>query len=89
MQNERRQDFLDKVMAERSRQLDLPRTELDGDKTLNDWTSIVGYYLFEGAIRSGLPYNAENIEDNVIKAAAVLAALYEHIDSMKGNGSLA
>ena len=84
----KRQILLDMVQAERSRQLDLPRTEFDSLKTPNDWASITGHYLYECAVRGGLPQNADTVEANGIKAMAVILAMLEHIQAMKDNGSI-
>ena len=68
--------------------MDLPRTEFDALKTPNEWTSIVGHYLFEMATRGGDTPSEEIFLDNMTKASAVLIALIEHIPDMKENGYL-
>ena len=86
MQQNDREKIISAILDERSRQLDLPRTEYDSQKNPNDWASIAGHYLFENSVRGGSIQDSAEIELSFIKAAAVIIAALEHMKQMKEDG---
>jgi hypothetical protein len=86
--SERRDAFLRAVEAQRLRQLDLPGSELDVKNTPNEWVAIIGHYLHEEVRRGGYVPEVSAFEDALEKAAAVIAAAYEHVAVMKARGEL-
>ena len=84
-----RSDILERIKAERERQLDLPGSELDANNTVNDWIAIAGYYLSQEARRATtLQSRQVDFEKELIKAAAVIVAALEHSQHMKSKGEL-
>lgn len=83
-----REEIINAIFEERTRQLDAPRTEFDSLKTPNDWMSVAAHYLFDGAVRGGGTSSADAFTSNIIKTAAVLIAAAEHVENMKENGHL-
>jgi hypothetical protein len=80
--------FLEKVRAERQRNSDLPGSEWDVKNTPGDWVAIVTHYVTSEVRRNGIVPEIDEFEDNLIKAAAVIAAALESIDVMKDRGEL-
>lgn len=84
-----RSAILSKIESERLRQLDLPGSELDATNTPNDWIAIASYYLAQEARRaSTITTDSGEFERELIKAAAVIVAALEHIETMKTKGEL-
>lgn len=90
-----REDFLKKILEERTRQSDLPGSELDMDNGVNDWIAIASHYLSEPARRSaskhfmsGMQISQEEFEDSLVKAGAVILAALEHSNSIKHKNQL-
>lgn len=86
--NDKRDEILQKILAERKRQLNLPGSEWDLRREPNDWLSIAGRYLFEGASTKNQKPSKDEFEDVLIKAAAVILAALEHIEVMENDGKL-
>lgn len=86
--SERRTDFLARVEAERVRQVNLPGSEFDIRNGPNDWTAIAMHYLAEEVRRGATVPNSGDFETALVKAAAVMAAAYEHVTVMENKGSL-
>ena len=81
--------IVQRIMAERERQFNLPGREFDGVNTPNDWVAIVGRYLFEETRRGDVKPERSNYEDSLVKAAAVLLAALEHCPMMNESGNFA
>ena len=77
-----RDAIMQRILAERDRQFDLPGREFDVRNTPNDWAAIVGRYLFEEARRGRFKPTRASYEDSLVKAAAVLLAALEHCSMM-------
>lgn len=86
--SERRADFLAKVEAERIRQVNMPGSEYDIRNGPNDWAAIAMHYLADEVRRGANVPKAGDFEDALVKAAAVIAAAYEHVSVMENKGSL-
>lgn len=72
-----RTDIVDMIISERDKQAANPNTLSDTHKTKNDWTSLVGYYLFESASRTDKHVTFEEFRESLIKAGAVIIAALE------------
>lgn len=83
---DRRAVYVQRIVKERERQDDLPGAEYDVRNTPNDWVSIVLHYVAEEVRRGGVKPSEAMFEDNMIKAAAVILAALEHLDSMNEAG---
>lgn len=81
--SEIRQILLDKILNERSRQSDLPGSEWDSKNTPGDWVAIISHYVSAEVRRNGMNPDSEEFEDNLIKAAAVIIAALENLETMK------
>jgi hypothetical protein len=86
--SERRDEFLKRVEAERVRQRELAGSEYDLRNTPNDWVAIAGHYLSEEVRRGASVPEASAFEDALVKAAAVMAAAFEHIEIMQNRSNL-
>ena len=75
-------ETIDRIVAERARQANLPGIEYDITNTPNDWTAIVSHYLSADVRRGPVKPLRTHYEDNLIKAAAVILAALEHCDKM-------
>ena len=80
-----RDAIVQRILAERDRQFDLPGREFDVRNTPNDWVAIVGRYLFEETRRGAFKPTRAGYEDSLVKAAAVLLAALEHSSMMDAN----
>ena len=78
-----RSEILNKIDCERSKQLELPDSEIDLQNTPNDWAAIVGHYLFGDVRRGRNAPSREAFEDSMIKAAAIIVAALESTDAMQ------
>ena len=85
---ERRDAFLKLVEAERVRQVSLPGSEYDIRNNPNDWVAIASHYLTEEVRRGGVIPDADAYAASLVKAAAVIAAAYEHIEIMQNRVAL-
>ena len=83
-----RREILERILAERQRQIDLPGSEWDIRNSPNDWIAIVNHYLSEESRRNSQIPERDKFEDSLIKAGAVLLAALEHTDTMTQNRSL-
>lgn len=77
-----RDQIIEKIKEERSRQINLPGSEWDMKNTPNDWVAIVSHYVTESVRFKGQSPNRKSFEDSLIKAAAVCVAALENIDIM-------
>jgi hypothetical protein len=82
----RRETIVERVLAERVRQFDLPGTEYDVANTPNDWAAIAASYLLRSVARKNTKPSAEDYEQDLTMAAAVILAGLEHLDQMKEKG---
>ena len=80
--------ILERIHAERQRQADLPGSEWDAKNTPGEWVAIVNHYVSAEVRRNGMVPEADEFQDNLIKAAAVILAALENLDIMKGRGEL-
>jgi hypothetical protein len=85
---DRREEFIAKIKAERLRQLSLPNSEYDARNTPNDWLAIASSYCLGAVTRKHSKPNAEEFEDELIKAAAVILAALENLDAMVQSGTM-
>jgi hypothetical protein len=88
MASNRRQELLDEIHSERERQFDLPGSEWDSTNSPNDWIAIASTYLSSGSNRKHSKTSADDFEDDLIKAAAVILAALENIENMRSSGGL-
>tara|TARA_X000000950_G_C13622366_1_gene539920 strand:- start:224 stop:493 length:270 start_codon:yes stop_codon:yes gene_type:complete len=86
----KRSELLESIMKERERQVDLPGSEHDVNNTPNDWIAIATYYLSQNSRRATMltPPSSDEYKTDLTKAAAVILAALEHLDSMKDNKNL-
>lgn len=77
---------MQRILAERERQFDLPGREFDVRNSINDWAAIVGRYVYEETRRGAVKPTRANYEDSFVKAAAVVVAALEHCDIMQARG---
>lgn len=77
-------------MKERERQVDFTGSEYDVNNTPNDWIAIAIYYLSQNTRRATMltPPSSEDYKSDLTKAAAVILAALEHLDSMKDKQDL-
>lgn len=86
--SQRRKLIVDRILAERERQFNLPGSEWDGRNTPNDWVAIIASYVARGSSRKGNNPTAEDFEDDLVKAAAVILAALENTGTMRASGNL-
>lgn len=84
----RRLEFVDLIVAAREKQFNLPGAEWDTKNTPNDWIAIAASYLTSASTRKHTKPKADEFEDDLIKAAAVILAALENSESMRNSGSL-
>ena len=82
--------IIDEIKQERSRQYNLPGSEWDIKNSPNDWIAIASYYLTQNTRRATMltPPSSDEYKNDLTKAAAVILAALEHLDSMKDNKDL-
>lgn len=86
--------IVERILHERERQRSLPGSELDLKNSVNDWIAIAGGYLTEPANRKwanshwGSASQAQEFEDSLVKAAAVIIAALEHSEMLQAKGDL-
>lgn len=83
-----RNEILERIITERSRQSDLPGSEWDAKNTPGDWVAIATHYVGAEVRRNGMVPQAEEFSDNLIKAAAVILATLENLEVMKARNEL-
>lgn len=85
-----RKHYLSMIEDERVKQLAQFGSEWDRKNTPNDWGAIASKYMFSAASnRLGVePPQKDYVQDQLIKAAAVILAALEHLDTMVENGTL-
>lgn len=81
----KRDDFIKKILEERSRQFDLPGSEYDSKQTPAEWAWAIIKYASEGSRRGGVKIDKQEFEDSLIKAGAVVLAALEHLEKMEEN----
>jgi hypothetical protein len=81
-------DSVAAIIAERTRQFNLPGSELDVRNTPNDWAAIAAHYLSETVRRGGNIPDSDDFVDSLVKAAAVILAALEHTPRMVAAGTL-
>lgn len=84
----KRQELVELIVAEREKQFNLPGAEWDAKNGPNDWIAIAATYLTSCSTRKHTQTFAEEFEDDLIKAAAVILAALENIPSMRSSGAL-
>lgn len=77
MQANLRETILEMISQERDSQVNAPDSQMDHQKTKNDWTSKIGYYLFENASKPDHHQSFEEFRRSLIKTAAVILAALE------------
>jgi hypothetical protein len=77
-----RDAIVQRILAERERQRDLPNAEWDTKNGPNDWCAISAHYLMDQVRRGGRVPVKEDFEEALVKAAAVIVAALEHSDEM-------
>lgn len=83
-----RQEWIDRILAERDRQFNLPGAEWDGKNTPNDWMAIASSYCLSSTARKHSTPDGEEFADDLVKAAAVILAALENVPGMKTKGTL-
>lgn len=83
-----RAEILNRIEAERARQIDLPGSEMDVRNTPNEWAAIAAHYLTEEVRRGGHTPDRKAFEKSFVKAAAVILAALENADAMVSLGHL-
>lgn len=83
-----RGQYVDRIVGERVRQLNLPGSEWDLKREPNDWLAIAGKYLFEASSTKNQQPTQAQYEEVLIKSAAVILAALEHCDLMVQNKKL-
>jgi hypothetical protein len=76
------EELLAKVLKERNRQLELPGSEWDHKNSPGEWVALITHYISEEVRRNGVAPSKEYFEESLIKAAAVIIAALEHIETM-------
>ena len=84
----RRQEMIERILAERDRQFNLPGAEWDAKNTPNDWMAIASSYCLSNTARKHTKPSGQEFEDDLIKAAAVILAALENVPVMKQSGTL-
>lgn len=82
------EEIIEKIREERQRQFDLPGSEWDARNTPGDWVALIGHYLNENVRKNGVDPLAEDFEDSLVKAAAIIVAALQHVDNMKDRQQL-
>lgn len=80
--------IIEQIRAERQRQADLPGSEWDAKNTPGDWVAIVSHYVSSEVRRNGMVPLADDFEDKLVKAAAVIIAALENLEVMKSRDEL-
>lgn len=85
---QRRDSFVEALLAARARQFLHPGSESDVAKRPNDWVGTIINYLAEATDRFGVPATREDFEDALVKAGAVILAALEHSEDMQNKKRL-
>jgi hypothetical protein len=83
-----RQEMVERILSERDRHFNLPGSEWDVQNTPNDWIAIAATYLTSASSRKHTKPVAADFEEDMVKAAAVILAALENIQSMRNLGNL-
>ena len=75
-------EFIEKILKERERQLNLFGSEYDLNKLPNDWVALVTRYVSEAGQYNFVLPQQDDFEHSIIVAAAICLAAYENIDNM-------
>lgn len=75
--------YLQKILEERERQYHQPGCEFDVRNTPNDWSAIAASYVLRSVALKHTKPELEEFRDDLIKAAAVILAALEHLESMQ------
>lgn len=86
--SQRLTDIVDKVLKARQRQFDLPGSEWDAHNSPGDWTSLISHYVTKEVRVNGVAPLADDFEDALIKAAALILAALEHKQNMLDRNQL-
>lgn len=84
----RRQEIVESVLRERERHFNMPNSEWDVKNSPNDWIAIAAAYLTSASTRKHTTPLVSDFEDDLVKAAAVILAALENIQSMRSSGTL-
>jgi hypothetical protein len=84
----RRNEFVERIVSERVKHFNLPGSEWDAKNSPNDWIAIATTYLSGSSSRKHTLPLADEFEDDLIKAAAVILAALEHVTGMRESGTL-
>ena len=83
-----RQELINRILAERDRQFNLPGAEWDAKNTPNDWMAIASSYCLSSTARKHTTPDGEEFTDDLITAAAVILAALENVPGMTEKGTL-
>ena len=83
-----RHEIVERILAAREKQFNLPGSEWDVKNTPNDWIAIAATYLSSSSSRKHTKPLTTDFEEDMIKAAAVILAALENIPSMASSGNL-
>jgi hypothetical protein len=75
-------EIVEKILAERTRQKELPGSEWDHKNSPGEWVALISHYVCAEVRRNGISPSKEYFQESLIKAAAVILATLEHIDDM-------
>ena len=86
----KRSEILEDILKERERQVELSGSEYDVNNSPNDWIAIASYYLSQNTRRATMltPPLSDDFKNDFTKAAAVILAALEHLESMKDKKDL-
>lgn len=80
--------IIQKIVNERTRQFSLPGSEWDSKNTPSDWISIISHYIGSEVRRNGINPDSDDFENSLVKAAAVIIATLQHLETMKSRNEL-
>jgi hypothetical protein len=86
--NIRLEHILEQIRKERERQFDLPGSEWDAKNTPGDWIALISHYVGKEVRKNGIDPLADDFEEALIKASAVIVAALQHIEDMKSRNQL-
>ena len=86
----KRSEILEDILKERERQVELSGSEYDVNNSPNERIAIASYYLSQNTRRATMltPPSSDDFKNDFIKAAAVILAALEHLESMKDKKDL-
>ena len=86
--SKKRDEYLEAIKLERERQFNLPGSEWDLNNSPGDWLSLVSHYVNREVRKNGVQPSAEYFEASLIKAAAVILAALDNVETMKNKQKL-